>query len=141
MNKPWGLAAYGLIYDAVGQLLIIRRSADSKTNPGKWEPPGGKLELGERVDEALCREVKEETGLDIVVTGVAGAVEYNHPAVRVICLVMTTGALHGTVRLSNEHEAFMWADETALARADLTDHFRRFFRTRNDALLRSRADI
>ena len=50
-----------LIFDSVGNLLLIR----SHKWHDKYVVPGGHIELGERVEEALRREVKEETGLDV----------------------------------------------------------------------------
>ena len=50
-----------LIFDPAGRLLLIRS--------GKWRDrfvvPGGHIELGERMEEALRREVREETGLEV----------------------------------------------------------------------------
>ncbi|KAK4619499.1 hypothetical protein CLAFUW4_11202 [Fulvia fulva] len=46
------------------ELLLLRR-APSETLPGNWEIPGGKMEAGETIREALCREVFEETGLEV----------------------------------------------------------------------------
>ena len=48
----------GLVRDEAGRVLLIRRSDD-----GKWALPAGSMELGERVDRAVEREVGEETGL------------------------------------------------------------------------------
>jgi 8-oxo-dGTP pyrophosphatase MutT (NUDIX family) len=48
----------GLVRDEAGRVLLIRRSDD-----GEWCPPAGSMELGERVDRAIEREVGEETGL------------------------------------------------------------------------------
>ena len=48
----------GLVRDEAGQILFIRRSDD-----GMWALPAGAMELGERVDRAVEREVGEETGL------------------------------------------------------------------------------
>jgi len=128
-GKSWGLAAYAIVHNEGGHSLLLKRSKSSKTNPGKCEPPGGKLESGERFDDAVLREVEEETGLEIALAGLAGALEYNHPAVKVVCLIMETEIPYGTVRLSHEHDAYLWADETAFARVDLVDHFRPFFQT------------
>jgi len=128
-GKSWGLAAYAIVHNEGGHSLLLKRSKSSKTNPGKCEPPGGKLESGERFDDAVLREVEEETGLEIALAGLAGALEYNHPAVKVVCLIMETEIPYGTVRLSREHDAYLWADETAFARVDLVDHFRPFFQT------------
>ncbi|SRR6266498_1207070 len=48
------------VVNEVGQLLAVRRRDN-----GRWEPPGGVLELGETIQEGLVREVLEETGLVI----------------------------------------------------------------------------
>lgn len=56
-----------------GSLLMVRR----KNHPGKglWSIPGGRLELGEYLTDAVAREVKEETGLDVEVKGLLGIFE------------------------------------------------------------------
>ncbi len=51
----------GLMRDQRGQVLFIRRRDN-----GRWAMPSGGIELRETVFEALQREVKEETGLDVV---------------------------------------------------------------------------
>ncbi len=47
------------------KFLLVRRSESDDIFPGKWQNMGGKVELGETVESAIRREVKEETGLDI----------------------------------------------------------------------------
>lgn len=56
--------AVGVIYNSAGELLISKRS-DERRQGGLWEFPGGKVELGETVQEALARELMEEVGLEI----------------------------------------------------------------------------
>lgn len=53
----------------------MRRSPLSKNYPGHWDLPGGKVDAGESFDVALAREVSEETGLRVSLTGVIGAWE------------------------------------------------------------------
>ena len=53
-------AAMCIIYDKEKGILLEKR-----TDNGMWCVPGGALELGETLEEALKREVKEETSLDI----------------------------------------------------------------------------
>ncbi|RLG61733.1 NUDIX hydrolase [Candidatus Geothermarchaeota archaeon] len=57
------VAVAALIINDEGEILLIKRGAE----PGKglWSIPGGAVELGENLHDALVREVKEETGLDI----------------------------------------------------------------------------
>ena len=50
-----------LIFNPRGQLFLMR----SHKWRGQWVVPGGHIELGERMEDALRREVKEETNLDI----------------------------------------------------------------------------
>lgn len=54
-------------------LLMVKRGVD----PGKdlWSVPGGRVESGEYIEEALRREVKEETGLDIEIDRLIGLLE------------------------------------------------------------------
>lgn len=55
------------------RLLLIRRGHGPAA--GEWSVPGGRVDFGELMVEALVREVKEETGLDVVVGDYLGHVE------------------------------------------------------------------
>jgi ADP-ribose pyrophosphatase YjhB (NUDIX family) len=48
-------------------VLLVRHASDHKLDYGHWILPAGKVEVGETLEQALKREVKEETGLDIIV--------------------------------------------------------------------------
>ena len=56
--------AVGVLIDAQGRFLLTSRPA-GKVYAGHWEFPGGKLEAGETVEQALKRELHEELGIDI----------------------------------------------------------------------------
>lgn len=54
-----------IITNHAGEVLLTRR-AWSSSQGGRWEFPGGKIELGEEPGVALVREVKEELNLDVL---------------------------------------------------------------------------
>lgn len=56
--------AVAVIRDSHGRILISERKTDC-AYAGQWEFPGGKVEQGETVQQALVRELQEELGLDI----------------------------------------------------------------------------
>jgi 8-oxo-dGTP diphosphatase len=59
------LCAAAVVRDADGRLLLIRRG--HAPSQGLWSLPGGRVEPGETPAQAAVREVREETGLDVVV--------------------------------------------------------------------------
>ena len=58
------LVAACALVDADGRVLIAQRPKD-KTMAGLWEFPGGKIEDGERPEQTLIRELKEEIGVTV----------------------------------------------------------------------------
>ena len=125
-GKPFALSVKVIILDGEGRCLLLRRSLKSKGNPGKWDFPGGKADPGESFEDALLREVEEETGLRIALGRVVGAAESKAPSRRVAYLIMEARLESGEVRLSEEHEAHVWMAVQDLAGADLAPQFRRF---------------
>jgi 8-oxo-dGTP pyrophosphatase MutT (NUDIX family) len=58
------LAAYALITNGAGRVLLTRHP-DSRRHAGRWLLPGGGVEHGEHPEQAVIREVMEETGLPV----------------------------------------------------------------------------
>lgn len=65
--------AVGAIVIDKGALLLVKR--DREPARGEWSLPGGRVEVGETLREALVREVREETGVDVDVDGLIGVAE------------------------------------------------------------------
>ncbi|MFE4362517.1 NUDIX hydrolase [Kitasatospora sp. NPDC056800] len=98
----------GVVVREDGRVLAIRR-ADN----GTWEPPGGVLELAETVEDGLCREIREETGIEVGVDQLTGV--YKNMVRGVVALVFRCHPTGGAERLSSESTAIAWLapDEVA----------------------------
>lgn len=57
------------------QVLLVKRAAHLLTEPGKWALPAGYVDRGERVEDAVRREVQEETGYQCTVIRVIGILD------------------------------------------------------------------
>jgi 8-oxo-dGTP diphosphatase len=120
-DKPFGLSVRAVIYDKNGRCLLLKRSMKSRNFPGKWEFPGGKVDRGERFDDALLREVREETGLAVRIKRFIGAAESEMPHVTAIQLVMEVEPAPGLPMISPEHEADTWASPENMLAMELVD--------------------
>lgn len=105
------------IVERDGLILTVRRSPSDETGGGTWELPGGKLDFGEHPEDALRREVREETGLEVEVGQVAYVTSILTSAVRqVVIIAYRCTAASDAVTLSSEHTAYRWADREELLR-------------------------
>src|ERR1700683_4891473 len=77
-RRPPAIPCVGaIITDAAGRLLLIRRGHEPGL--GLWSVPGGRVETGETDEQAVVREVMEETGLEVGVGRLVGAVRRPAP--------------------------------------------------------------
>jgi len=74
----------GAIITADDRILLIRRGHEPEA--GRWSLPGGRIEAGETDEQALVREVREETGLKVVPGPLIGAVDRPRPDGRVLVI-------------------------------------------------------
>jgi mutator protein MutT len=136
LEKPLRLAVRAVIRDGQGRCLLLRRSPTCKAFVGTWEWPGGKADPGESFDVAVRREVVEETGLVIEMTGVAGAFHIEMPQQHVAVLCLEAKPAGGLFRLSEEHDQSAWAPMPDLLQWNLTAGFREFVETYVKGVLR-----
>ena len=73
-----------------------------------WEFPGGKVELGEKPEDAIVREIKEELGADIRVTGFLTTVEHDYPQFHLSMDCFWAELIEGSELKLLEHEAAKW---------------------------------
>lgn len=128
LEKPYIISVYALIRNEKGEFLLLRRSENSRTNPGKWDLPGGKVNPDESLKEGVVREVWEETGISIVIGNIAGEVNFELPEKKVIAIVFNGGYVVTDVKLSYEHIEYTWVSfEKIIEMDELPDYFREFF--------------
>jgi 8-oxo-dGTP diphosphatase len=105
-DRPVTEVAVGVLVRSDGAFLLTSRPL-GKVYAGYWEFPGGKLEVGESVEQALRRELHEELGIDIgaVTPWRLELVDYPHALVRLhFCKVYEwTGELQ-----MRESQTFSW---------------------------------
>ncbi|MCX5178367.1 NUDIX hydrolase [Streptomyces virginiae] len=104
----------GIVVRDDGRVLVIRR-ADN----GTWEPPGGVLELDERPEDGVVREVLEETGISVSVERLTGV--YKNMSRGVVALVFRCRPVGGQEHTSAESTAVEWLlpDDVQTAMAEV----------------------
>jgi 8-oxo-dGTP diphosphatase len=124
-------------------VLVLRRSTVDRFLPGAYDLPGGGLEPGEPPEEAIIREVLEETGLDASIVRKLGTRNYilsdsgEKDKTMVVYLLKVRGNLD--ITLSNEHDEYRWVSDSGLdgifGRSDLMrDIIHEYFATKPDVL-------
>ena len=115
----------GVVFDE-DRVLLVRRAHPPRQ--GEWSLPGGKVELGESLVEAVRREVREETGLEVVVGPLvecfdrihrddAGRIRYHFVIADYLC---TVGG--GTLRPGDDAADAAWVSLTSLPAYQVNVH-------------------
>ncbi len=111
---PVPLMGVGALILADGRVLLVRRG--KPPSMGQWSIPGGLVELGEGLRDAVAREAKEETGLDVAVGELVellerifpdseGRVKYHYVLADFLCT-----ALGGTLTAGSDALEVKWAE-------------------------------
>ena len=117
-------AAAVALFDGDGRILLLRRKDNDK-----WTMPGGAMDFGESLVECAVREVREETGFDIEISGLIGT--YTDPNVLIaysdgeirqeFTLVYAAKIKSGELKIDHESKEAVWvsiADGLSLPLAD-----------------------
>ena len=94
------------------KFLVLKRSDNKTYMPAFWDIPGGSLEMGENVEEAIIREVREETRLNIKLGEVVFVYSNMNelPFRQTIQIIYNAEYVQGDVILNNiEHSDYKWA--------------------------------
>ncbi len=108
-QKKTVVSVHGFVVNRKGEFLVVRRAMNDSL-PGIWEMPGGKVEFGEDPKAAVVREVREETGLDIIPIrplNTGSSVKDNKHSTRIAFMAIKSWLDQG-VTLSREHTSYKW---------------------------------
>lgn len=116
------VAVAAVVRNDRGQVLLIER-----TDNGLWALPGGAQDIGESVTGTVCREVREETGIEVEVTGLSGiysdpahVIAYDDGEVRQeFSLCFHAKPTGGTLRSSSESKQVHWVSPDAVGRLNI----------------------
>ena len=98
--------AIAIIINCEQQILLARRQAH-QSHSGKWEFPGGKVEPGETVEQALQREIKEELALTVTASEPFCEITHHYETETVILSVQQVIAYDGQA-IGNEGQLIQW---------------------------------
>nr|WP_292845944.1 NUDIX domain-containing protein [Methanobrevibacter sp.] len=129
--KPYGLTVRGIIKNDSGEILIVKRHPKSRTDPEMWELPGGKVEKGEFFADALIREIKEETNLDVDVGDFAEAIQNDYSHKRTVQIMMYLTDVEGEVKISDEHTDWMWASLEKIKTLEISTSLKKVLEKKN----------
>jgi 8-oxo-dGTP diphosphatase len=103
------LAVKGIIRNEAGEILVVKRSAADDHKPGVWETPGGGIDREESPQEALAREIKEETGLSVSVGEPFNVFTFRKNTGEFkVGITFLCNYQGGDVVLSEEHDEYRW---------------------------------
>lgn len=117
-TAPRPEVAVGAVCIRDGRLLMVQRGRG--VEQGRWSLPGGRVERGESLAEALRRELREETGLDVTVGPLCGVAERisEHAHFVILDFWVTTEETRAAVA-DDDADDVAWADHDGLANLDL----------------------
>lgn len=127
MLLPTNNQPYRFPISVKGIIIHKQRILLLKNERNEWELPGGKLELGEEIEQCLTREIMEETTLDVTVQELIHTWVYTiFPNVHVFivtyaCSTPVTDVFH----ISNEHKEGKWFDLAAVPALNMPSGYKK----------------
>src|SRR5688500_13513383 len=118
MTRP-EVAVGAIVFDPQGRVLLVERGRPPGV--GLWTVPGGRVESGETLAQAVAREVREETGLVVEVGTLACVVERMGDDYHFVILDYVARVIGGNLAPGDDARQARFVDDAELAQLPCTD--------------------
>lgn len=112
------VVAKAFIVNEHGELLVLRRSQTDDRRPGQWDFPGGWVDEGEDMTQAVIREAQEEAGLTLkdpkLIFALSEMTTHHGSGTWLLFVERISG--RPQIHLSNEHDLATWKKPADLAK-------------------------
>lgn len=123
-TAPRPEVAVGAVCIRDGCLLMVQRGRG--VEQGRWSLPGGRVERGETLAEAVRRELREETGLDVTVGALCGVAERISDRAHYVILDFWVTTEQAAAVADDDADDVAWVDRDELATLELVRGLWRF---------------
>ncbi len=126
------IVGVGAVIVQDGKILLVKRGVEPAKN--RWSIPGGMVELGEKVQDAVIREVEEECGLNVEIARLMDVVdsitvdEEGRVQFHFVILDFLAQVKGGTLKPDDDVSDARWVLLEEVETYDLTESFREFFK-------------
>ena len=126
------IVGVGAVIVQDGKILLVKRGVEPAKN--RWSIPGGMVELGEKAQDAVIREVEEECGLNVEVVRLMDVVdsitvdEEARVQFHFVILDFLAQVKGGTLKPDDDASDARWVLLEEVETYDLTESFREFFK-------------
>ncbi len=110
MENKFGVAVKAMIKKG-NCYLVVYKSDKEDINPNTIDIPGGRIEFGEKIEDALKREVKEELGIEIEIKKPSNTWGFVKGNLHLVGITFLVEYKSGEIIVSDEHTDFEWIEK------------------------------
>lgn len=105
-----------VIFDSSGKVLLCKRSLKKKIAPGNWHMPGGRIDEGETLFEAIKRELREELSIDVTSIRETPVVHTYGIGDELHQTQYVNAVIQGSIVLNDENDAYIFVEPADVGR-------------------------
>lgn len=119
MEKCFAVAVKCLLKNEDNKYLILKKITEENKKDASsnlYDIPGGRVEYGENITDALIREISEETGINITLHNIEKILNatsvIRQDGLHLVIITYLINIKNANVKISQEHNNFYWTDKT-----------------------------